>query len=253
MGSKTKIGKDILNCMLSNIDINQYESFIEPFVGGANFTSLFVQDSRCEHLNYQGFDYNYYVVALLNYMADGNKYTRIHTKEEYNQCRDYIRGRISHVPFEDYEIGFLGICCSYCGRWFEGFASVTKTRNGMRDYQEEARKNINNQVHTLKGLSFNYGDYKNLKVTNSIIYCDPPYKNTKEYFSKINHEEFYYWCREMVKHDNVIFVSSYDMPIDFKCIWEKQVKSTLSSNGEVDRKTKQSTEKLFILTKGNIQ
>src|SRR5699024_12114686 len=45
---------------------------------------------------------------------------------------------------------------------------------------------------SLQRLNTTNKDYKDLKFKpNSVIYCDPPYKNTEDYGVKFNHDEFY--------------------------------------------------------------
>lgn len=41
---------------------------------------------------------------------------------------------------------------------------------------------------------------------------------------------------------NILCVSEYEMPPDFKCVWEKQVTSSLKVHEHIAR-----TEKLFML------
>lgn len=81
-----------------------------------------------------------------------------------------------------------------------------------------------------------------------LIYNDPPYKGTKTYNTSKNfdHNKFYDWCREQAKH-NVVFVSEYNAPDDFECVWEQEVKSSLSANGVIGG-NKVSIEKLFLVS-----
>ena len=56
------------------------------------------------------------------------------------------------------------------------------------------------------------------------------YRDTTKYNTDdFPYEEFYDWCREMSK-DNIVLISEYNMPDDFKCIWQKQVKVSVDSN-----------------------
>lgn len=51
---------------------------------------------------------------------------------------------------------------------------------------------------------------------NSILYCDPPYRDTHKYQKNtFDHEGFYDWCR---KQKELTFISEYWMPDDFICI-----------------------------------
>ena len=69
------------------------------------------------------------------------------------------------------------------------------------------------------------------KIKNYVIYCDIPYRRATKYATKnFPYEEFYQWAIEMSKH-NIVLISEYDMPNEFKCIWQKKVKVTLDWNG----------------------
>ena len=88
-------------------------------------------------------------------------------------------------------------------------------------------------------------DYRNLYIPKeSLIYCDIPYKNTKKYSTsiKFDYEAFYEWCREKSKLGNKIFISEYEMPSDFKCVWQKQVTNSMSRI-----KTYKPIERLFTI------
>ena len=75
------------------------------------------------------------------------------------------------------------------------------------------------------------------------MYCDIPYFNTKQYETSkdFDYENFYNWCREN-KSKYQIFISEYQMPDDFKCIWSKEVTNSMNTT-----KTYKPTEKLFII------
>ena len=89
-------------------------------------------------------------------------------------------------------------------------------------------------------------DYKNLIIPKrSLIYCDPPYRNTVSYGFEFNHDEFDQWCRDRVKEGHYVFVSEYNMPDDFELVWSKGVKVTVNSKENSMIKT----EKLFRLHK----
>lgn len=89
---------------------------------------------------------------------------------------------------------------------------------------------------------FSSNDYKDIELPlNSIIYCDPPYANTKQYTCGLNHEEFWQKCREWVRDGHKVFVSEYTAPSDYVCVWEKRVKTTMHQ--EI---TKDAVERLFV-------
>lgn len=84
------------------------------------------------------------------------------------------------------------------------------------------------------------GDYKNLQIPDeSIIYCDPPYKDTKGYTVGLDYDEFWQWCRERVYDGHKVYISEYQAPDDFIKIWEKPLRNNMNPD-------KRATERLFI-------
>lgn len=79
--------------------------------------------------------------------------------------------------------------------------------------------------------------------SKATIYCDPPYKDTTKYKDDFDHDKFYDWCREKHAQGHSIFVSEYQMPDDFVCVWSKDVNSSLNK----DVGSKKAVEKLFTL------
>jgi len=148
--------------------------------------------------------------------------------------------------YEPWLVGWVGFNCSYSGKYFGGYAGRTKTKLGtIRDYQLEARKNSYKQVPNLKGVVFVNNKYKEIAIPEeSIIYCDPPYQNTTKYSNDFNHILFWDWVREKSKQGNKVYVSEYNAPADFVCVWSKETKSSLSANG-VGGGNKTSVERLF--------
>lgn len=94
-------------------------------------------------------------------------------------------------------------------------------------------------LEPLKEIQITNLDYRKVEIeTDSVIYCDIPYKNTEKYsIGDFNHNEFYEWARKK----NNIFISEYEMPNDFKIVNEKNIKSILCDTSN----SKTVTEKLF--------
>ena len=229
MGSKNRIAKHILPIMLKDRKDGQF--WVEPFVGGANMIDK-VDGDRI------GADFNEYIAEMWKCLEDGwiprNNYTKL----------EYVNTKENKDMFK-YLTGYIGIACSYSGKWFGGFAGKVETKKGIRDYQNEAFENLKKQLPNIKGIDFRHSSYWDLEIpTNSIIYCDPPYENTTSYKDSFNHAEFWEWCRYMSKQGHTVFVSEYNAPDDFVCLWEKEVKSSLSANGK-SGSNKNSIEKLF--------
>ena len=73
------------------------------------------------------------------------------------------------------------------------------------------------------------------------MYCDIPYKDTRKYKHNINYELFYSTVRARSIYGQKIFISEYNMPSDFKCIWSKEITNSINP-----RITSKPTEKLFV-------
>lgn len=240
MGSKARLVKHILPLMLK---IREDSTWVEPFVGGANMICE-VQGDRV------GYDYNENLIACLDALSNGWTPPEDISREFYSECRTKERnGEVSPI------IGYVGINGSYGGRWFDGgYAGVVTTKEGKeRNYPREAYKNVMNQLSGLKGVTFLQSDYKDIEFTNlpenSLIYCDPPYAGTKEYKaankSGFDTDEFWDWCRDMTIKGHKVFISEYQAPEDFVCIWDKELSSSMRANGVI-KGDKKSVERLFV-------
>lgn len=231
MGSKNRFAKELLPIILKDRTPKQW--YIEPMVGGANMIDK-VDGNRL------GADFNEYLTEMWLALTDGWTPKEHYTKEEYADIKN------NKENYPKYLVGYVGINCSYSGKWFGGYAGITQTKGGARDYQKEAFKNVAKQLKDLRDVIFKYSDYKNLTIpNNSIIYCDPPYEGTTKYKDGFNHTDFWDWVRNKTKQGHKVFVSEYKAPEDFICVWNKQAKSSLSANGEIGG-NKISTEKLFV-------
>ena len=232
MWSKNRIAKYLLPIILKDRKPNQW--YVEPFVWGANMIDK-VEGNRI------WWEYNEYIaemwIALENWWIPRKDYT----KKEFNDIKKNINKYQKNV------VWYVWINCAYSGVWLSWFAWKVNTKWGARDYQDEAYRNTLKQIPNIKWVKFIHSSYKDLEIPiNSIIYCDPPYEWTSWYKDKFNHTEFWDWCREQKKKWHTIFISEYNAPDDFKCVWDKEVKSSLSANWKSGG-NKNSTEKLFTL------
>lgn len=229
MGSKDRLAKDILG--IAN-RLNR-KRWVEPFVGGGNMIYQVVGDRL-------GNDSNRFIVALLKALSEG------WVPPDYVEKSTYQKAKFEPDAFEPHFIGWLGICCSYSGKWFGGFAGKVQTQGGERNYQIEAKRNVLNQSKGLCGVKWQSGSYSQIEVLDGdFIYCDPPYAQTTGYKDSFDHAAFYNWLREISHLGIPVLISEYSMPEDFVEIWSKPVKSSLSANGKIGA-SKTSTEKLFV-------
>lgn len=145
--------------------------------------------------------------------------------------------------YPDYYYGFMAIVPSYNGKIWGSYAAS----NQREDYQTQHYNNVMNQIPKLKDVIFDVKDYKELDCTNSLIYCDPPYSNSDNYYkkNKIDYQEFYEWCIKMKEKGNKIFISECYMPDNFIEVWHKEYRRTC--NNLKNNKGIKTVEKLFTL------
>jgi len=224
MGSKLRIAKDILPIMLAERKPDQW--WVEPFVGGANIIDK-VQGNRI------GADVNPYLISALisirDFIEELPKNNREFTEEDYKKLR--TSDTYKHK-------GYAGFAFSYGAKWLGGWSRNRRNR----DYVNEAYNNALKQSPKLQGVKLICCDYQRLEIPpNSLIYCDPPYKGTTKYKANFNHEEFWEWCRNKANEGHTIFVSEYNAPSDFECLYSKEILSSLTK----DTGSKKGIEKLF--------
>ena len=229
MGSKNRIAKDILPIILANRRDDQV--YVEPFCGGCNLIDKVPQGAgRIAN------DAHVPLINLLCALQEGWLPPEVVSEQEYQAARS--------LEDTDPIKGFIGFCASYSGKWFGGFARGNNTNGSPRNYSKEAYNNLLAQMPNLLGIAFTCGSYLDLLLPpKSLIYCDPPYRDATGYKGVFDHEAFYDWCRAKRDEGHTVFVSEYQMPEDFTCLWQKEQVSSLTQ----DTGSKKAVEKLFTI------
>ena len=237
IGSKNKISKYLIPILQGYIDENKIKIYYEPFVGGANMIDKINCSSKI------GNDIHPQLIAMFNALQNGWKPPSHVTEEEYNSVR------INKERYPDYYVGFVGFNSTFGAKYFGGYARSFKA-DGItpRDGSNEAYRNLMKQLPNIMDVKFVCSDYLNneyCNLENAVIYCDPPYQNTTKYSSKLfDYDAFWDWCRKMSKN-NKVFISEYDAPDDFECVWSKEHLANFDCNRGNDTKKKIRIEKLF--------
>lgn len=205
-------------------------AWVEPFVGGANIIDK-VDGHRI------GADKNNYLIHLFKALQNGYEPPKKVSKDYFFEVK---RNEDKH-PKELY--AYLGLGLTFGCEWWGSFR---RDNTGKRKYDLEAYNNVMKQ--NLDGINFICSSYQDLEIPkNSIIYCDPPYEGVRKYigFKDFNHTEFWEWCRTKTKEGNKVYISEYNAPKDFKCIWEKEI-SASANNSIKNGQGKKATEKLYV-------
>ena len=193
MGSKRRLWKYISPIILENRKKGQL--YVEPFCGGCNSLSQ-VSGRRLAA------DNNPYLIEMLKSVIKEQPQIYPISKEIYDKVRkDYRNGNFSRYTIA--EMGWVGFMASYNGRFFDGGYSgngVKSKDGGQRDYIDEFIKDLLSQIDNLKGVEFQCCSYDELQIPDgSIVYLDPPYRDTKQYTTAtdFDYKYFYWWAEEL--------------------------------------------------------
>ena len=165
-------------------------------------------------------------------------------EEEKRLMHEFIvNGKIDnnfHIPLTEEEIGLI-----------LGLPDCNRRRIKLSQFSKKYKRVDLQQIlqslqslQSLQNLQITNVDYREVDIIptpieETIIYCDPPYKNTAAYKEGgFNHNEFYDWLRGS-KYK--IYISEYALPQDFTCVYEMEHRSTLSATNN----SKKTVERLF--------
>jgi len=231
MGSKARFAKDLLPVILKHRKENQ--AYLEPFAGGMNMIDK-VDGIRIAN------DQHEELMAMWKALVYENWDPPQLVSED-----DYKHIKYNQDSYPKHLVGYVGFN-SFGGKWFAGYR---RDKQGKRDYWGEHYRNITKQVPKLKDVILSCKSYTELDIPeNSIIYCDPPYALTTKYRDAFNHEAFWVWCRLQSQAGHQVFISEYNAPNDFECIWEKPTKTSFSWHAD-NLPAKKSVERLFVCKK----
>ena len=209
-GGKQRIAKHIAEYINSTYCTHTHtiEQYVEPFCGSCNVASKVNIPKKI--LN----DKHPYLIAMFKALQEGWIPPDVVSKDEY----EYIKNNLYENPALS---GFVGFGCSFSGIWFSNYAKD----NSGRNYAKNAHNSILKKMKTLHNAKFISNDFYNLNFSNSIIYCDPPYKNTSPYnknlLGEFPYDKFLEWVKEQSKN-NIVLVSEYkyNLPEDATLILE---------------------------------
>lgn len=229
LGSKRRIAKHIIPIMVEEANKRGITTWVEPFVGGANLI-----DKVPDNFTRVGYDFFEHTIYALKDIRDNLESLPKGVSEEY--YKSLLGTPPSPIT------SWVRFVCSFGSKFEGGYARNSRGDN----YAKAGYNNAKKQHPLLQGIEFEYSDYKDLNIKDSLIYCDPPYQKTTGYKTgDFNHEEFFEWCREQKDKGNIVFVSEYEAPEDFKVVWSGEVLTDVSNNSK-DKGFK-AVEKLFLV------
>lgn len=223
MGGKARIAKYIVEFL--NQHRQKGQLFVEPFMGGCNILPLMA-------LPKWGNDINQSVAMCFDAIRDGWEPPSEVDETSYSMLKSAEHSALR---------GFVGMACSFGGKFFGGYARGQDTRN----YALNGKRNADKIRPSLQGARITWQDYREMNIPDgSLVYCDPPYATTTDYETQFDHDIFWQWVRELSVRCTV-FVSEYCAPPDFDCVWERARDCGLKSGKNSTEKQPTRAERIF--------
>lgn len=238
MGGKSKGGDKIANII--NSYAREDKKYYEFFVGGGSI----IRRVNGFDKKY-AFDINPYLITLYKHIQNSWLPEYEITEDDYKKIK---KEKDINSPYT----AFCGFCLSFGGKWFDGY---WRDKYKKRNAQEEQTKSIIKYRENIKDVIFNQADFFDIKIEkikNSVIYLDPPYKNTTKYDFKRDFDyNKFQEIIEKLSENNIVLLSEYTNYNNYDVLLE--FKKTKSVRGDVSGTAKKSIEKLFLIKrmKGN--
>lgn len=226
MGSKNRIAKHILPIMLDAAKQAGITKWVEPFVGGGNMI-----DKVPAEFERIGYDLNEHVIMAMIDIRDN--VDLLPDSFSLEQRKNFKLQPAASIT------SWACIVTSFGGDLNGGYAREKGSDDST--FIGYGKRNAQKQSPKIQGVSFINQDYIELSFTDSIIYCDPPYKGTTGYNKQgFDSDIFYQWCRDQSKN-NIVFISEYEAP--FNEVWRGEIKTNFSSTRS--KATHNAVEKLY--------
>lgn len=112
--------------------------------------------------------------------------------------------------------------------------------------QENLLRSKNITASNISITSVSYDEIDLPDPDETVIICDPPYRNTQGYQVEFDNDKFEQWCIDKAKVGYEVFVCEYNIENPaFEEIWSKEVINTGGGN----KNQKRSVEKLYHVKK----
>ena len=184
--------------------------YAEPFCGACNIAV----NVECEDKQLN--DKHKYLIAMFQKLQKG----WLPPKEVSEEYYYVAKKNQDNAPWL---AGFVGFACSFAGKWWGGYARDNNGGNyALRGYNSILKK-----MQKLQNATFTCKDFTELEYEDTLIYCDPPYRNTTQYCKSIlgsfDYDLFLNWARvQNNKEGNLVLISEYkhNLPDDGKIVLE---------------------------------
>ena len=170
MGGKVRIAKHLVPVLQERL--KDKDTFVDLFCGSCNIISAIKAPNRIAN------DLHKELIALHKAVQQGWVPPSVVTEEDYKQAKQA----------EDHIKAFIGFGCSFSGKYFGGYARG----DGDRNYALNAKNTLLKKHQNMKDVEFFNLHYSEVNIpSNSLVYCDIPYKDTTKYSTdSFDHSSF---------------------------------------------------------------
>ena len=246
MGGKGRIAS-FISQYINDIAFNEgIKDYYEPFMGGCAVGEVVKVQNR--NLS----DINYHIVELFKKVQTGMWEYEYVTREEWHKIKD---DRHENKLYPAWFSGWVSVGCSFRGRPFEAYGGeyIDKTTGKTVNPQIQVYNSLCKERENILGINFSHRKYNEIgDVKGAIIYCDAPYRGTKQYtmVESFDFDAYDEWLIKMSK-DNLVLISEYSMVgkhMDkFIQLDEWQLNKSIGA-GQTDDET--SIERLYYVKDG---
>ena len=250
LGGKQRLGKHIAPILHYLWESNDYTGYLEPFCGSLGVFQHMTELNGAKTIVAN--DYHPDLIELWKEVQNDTFTPPLSvSEEEYNQAK------LLNSP--NALKAFIGFGMSFGGRYFGAFATKY-----LGDKKEDFCKEMANSIKRIgpklrfPKVKFTNSRYQSLRPKNKLIYCDPPYQQSKypikyrtdiKYYDEFDNEEFWNIMRKWSK-SNLVIISETSAPPDFVEVWNTQryrsaAQSTKTRFKSETTKTTQ-IEKLYV-------
>ena len=238
LGGKKRLGKEISEILALLAPPDTVNGYCEPFCGALGVMCHMVDKG---YKTCKAYDACKDLIMLWKEVKTGTfKFPRSISERTWLKYKN--------DPNPSAMRAFIGFGCSFGGKWFSTYAQKYVKSEKYRSVISENTNAIEKMIPKIKKINtISVKDYKLHNFKGYLIYCDPPYTKTTGYRAVNNFDTKEFWdiVRKLSKN-NIVVVSEFSAPKDFKCIWEKKRK-VRNTRGKEQMTT--LTEKLFVYKK----
>lgn len=195
--------------------------YLEPFVGGASVLAAIAPHFQTAVAADSSID----VILMWQAVTDGWTPPEDMSKEQYECLR--------HSPPSALR-GFAGHACSFGGKWFAGYAAPSKPRPRVpygENFARSGSRSCVKKAAAFSNVTWVVSDYRGWSPDQEwVVYCDPPYVRTTRHREQFDTDQFWMVMDQWSDRGAQVFVSEYEAPPGWACVWEKNTPRKMEGN-----------------------